>query len=86
MAVERLAYGPAELAEALGCTRQHVHNLIERGQLRSVKVGGKRVIPADAVAELLGQAPPAPVASLDVQTLADAIAATLFDKLRQLFG
>jgi excisionase family DNA binding protein len=55
-AVERLAYSPAELAQALGCTRQHVHNLLARGELRSVKLGRKRLIPRAVVDELLAAA------------------------------
>jgi excisionase family DNA binding protein len=56
--VERLAYSPAELADALGCTRVHVQNLIARGELRSVKLGRRRLIPATVVAELLAGAQP----------------------------
>ena len=51
--VERLAYSPTELAQALGCTRQHVQNLIARGEIRSVKLGRKRLIPRAVVEELL---------------------------------
>lgn len=49
----RLAYSPAELAEALGVTRAHIHNLIRRGELRSIKLGRSRLIPADVVQDLL---------------------------------
>jgi excisionase family DNA binding protein len=52
-AVDRLAYSPAELAEALGVTRQHVHNLIQRGELRAVKVGRCTRIPATEATRLL---------------------------------
>jgi excisionase family DNA binding protein len=51
--VERLAYSPAEFAEAVGCTRQHVQNLIARGELHSVKLGRKRLIPRHVVDQLL---------------------------------
>lgn len=51
----------------LGCTRQHVQSLIAKGALHSVKLGGKRLIPAAAIDELLGgpgaeptSPPPAP--------------------------
>lgn len=37
--VERLAFSPAEAAEALGVSRQHVYHLIERGAIRAVKIG-----------------------------------------------
>lgn len=51
--VERLAYSTAELAEALGCSRQHIHNLLARGALPSVKLGARRLIPRAAVEKLL---------------------------------
>jgi excisionase family DNA binding protein len=50
----RLAYSVREAAEALGMAKQSVQNLINDGTLRSVKLGGRRVIPASALAELLG--------------------------------
>ncbi len=52
--VERLAYSPAEVAAALGCTRQHVQNLIARGELRSVKLGRRRLIARHVLTDLLG--------------------------------
>lgn len=51
--IERLAYTPTELAIALGCTRQHIHNMLSRGELRSVKFGAKRLIPVAVVHEML---------------------------------
>lgn len=38
--IPRLAYSVAESADALGVCRQHVYDLIERGVIRSVKLGG----------------------------------------------
>jgi excisionase family DNA binding protein len=49
----RLALSPAEFAAAVGCSRQHVANMIARGELRSVKLGGRRLIPVAALDELL---------------------------------
>jgi excisionase family DNA binding protein len=46
---ERLGYSPAEFAAAFGCTRQHVQNLIARGELASIKLGRLRRIPASVV-------------------------------------
>jgi excisionase family DNA binding protein len=54
-AVDRLAYSPGELAASLGVTRQHINNLIARGEIPSVKLGRRRLIPARAVAALLEQ-------------------------------
>ena len=50
---ERLGYSPAEFAAAFGCTRQHVQNLIARGELPSIKLGRLRRIPAPVVDALL---------------------------------
>ncbi|MEM9466817.1 MAG: helix-turn-helix domain-containing protein [Actinomycetota bacterium] len=36
---EPLAVSPARAAELLGVSRQHIYNLIERGQLPRVKLG-----------------------------------------------
>lgn len=55
--VERLAYSPAELAEAIGCTRQHVHVLMTRGDIRFVKLGRLTRIPASEAARLLAGSP-----------------------------
>lgn len=53
---ERLAYSPAELADALGVTRQHIQNLIARGEVPSIKLGRRRLIPARVVENLLAGA------------------------------
>ena len=37
--LERVAFSPAEAAAKLGCSRAHVYNLINRGELRAVKLG-----------------------------------------------
>ncbi len=61
-AVERLAYSPSEAAQALGCTRQTVHALINRGQLRRFKVGTLTKIPVGDVLALVGGGDPVEVA------------------------
>lgn len=39
----------AQLAQAWGCSRQHIYNLIEEGKLRSVRIGTLiRIRPEDA--------------------------------------
>jgi excisionase family DNA binding protein len=61
---ERLAYTPTELAPLLRCSRQHIQNLIARGELPSVKLGRKRLIPRHVVDALLeGGAGDAPTAA-----------------------
>lgn len=51
--VERHAYSVSEVAAALGCTRQHIHNLISRGAVASVKIGASRRISAAELARLV---------------------------------
>ncbi len=52
-AVERLAYSPGEAAEALGVSRQHIYNLMNAGQLRSVSFGRSRRIAASELERVL---------------------------------
>jgi excisionase family DNA binding protein len=42
--VERLAFSPDEVAEALGISRELVNDLLRTGQLGSVKAGRRRLI------------------------------------------
>jgi excisionase family DNA binding protein len=53
-AVNRLAYSPSEAAAAIGCTRQTIHALLNRGDLRRFKVGRLTKIPAADVHALVG--------------------------------
>jgi excisionase family DNA binding protein len=52
----RAAYSPDETAALLGCSRGFVYQLMKHGKLRSLKVSGRRLIPANAVSEMLDQA------------------------------
>ena len=56
-AVERLAYSPGEAAQALGVTRAHIYELINRGQLRRFKLGRRSCIPAADLRALVGDGP-----------------------------
>ena len=47
--MEQLMYRPADAAQMLGMGRTAVFALIKSGQLRSVKLGGARLITADAL-------------------------------------
>ena len=51
--VERMAYRYAEAAQAIGCCREHIANLVKRGELRSAMIGRCRVIPAEELRKLL---------------------------------
>lgn len=53
MTIERLAYKPAEAAEALGVSRQHLYNLINAGEIRTVTSGRRRLVPVSALLEYL---------------------------------
>mgnify|MGYP004504297459 CR=1 FL=1 len=46
---------PEQAAEALSMGRTVVYGLMRSGQLRSVKVGGLRRVPASALAEFVRQ-------------------------------
>jgi excisionase family DNA binding protein len=47
--MEQLMYRPAEAARVLGIGRTRVFALIKSGRLRSVKLGGARLITAEAL-------------------------------------
>jgi excisionase family DNA binding protein len=47
--IEKLLYRPEEAAKALGISRSKVYALMAAGQLESVRVGGSRRIPIDAM-------------------------------------
>lgn len=48
-----LAYSIGEAAEATGLGRSTIKDLIRTGELRSVKIRDRRLIPADALDELV---------------------------------
>lgn len=47
------AYKPADLQPLLGLGRSTVYNLLRSGELRSVRVGRRIIVPAAAVADFL---------------------------------
>jgi excisionase family DNA binding protein len=49
----RRAYDINEAAAAFGLSRTTLYKLIGVGTLRSVKIGGRRLIPVDAIEALL---------------------------------
>ena len=53
-APERLAYSPAEAAAMLSISRKHIYTLMERGLLRTTKIGNCRRVPADEIRRLAG--------------------------------
>jgi len=49
----RRAFRPDEVAEMIGIGRTKVYELLRSGEIRSVKVGGCRLVTAEAIHELL---------------------------------
>lgn len=52
--LERVAYSPEETARKLGCTRQHVYNLIANGTIQSFKLGRARRVSQAEIERLAG--------------------------------
>jgi excisionase family DNA binding protein len=46
---ERLAYSITETAEALGVSRDLVYDILRAGALKSVRVGRRRLVSAEAL-------------------------------------
>lgn len=51
--VEPLVYTPQEAADALRISRPMIYKLIDAGDLRSLKIGSRRMIPLTAIEALL---------------------------------
>jgi len=51
--MDRVLYTPTEAAFALGIGRSKLYELISSGQLKSVRIGACRRIPAQALGEFL---------------------------------
>jgi len=47
------AYRVSEVPEAYGIGRTKLYSLMKEGKLRTVKVGGRRLIPAESLEALL---------------------------------
>ena len=51
----RMAYRPNEAARVIGLSRDVIFKAIRDGSLRSLKVGGARLITADALREFVAR-------------------------------
>ena len=51
-----LAYRPGAAAVALGVTSRTVYRMIDRGHLRTTKIGGVRLIPAEDMQAIIAGA------------------------------
>jgi excisionase family DNA binding protein len=54
--VEKLTYTVEECARAIGIGRTSVYELIATGELLTVKIGGRRLVPVSAARALLESA------------------------------
>lgn len=52
--VPRITFSVNEAAHACGISRRAVYSLMARGELRSVKLGGRRLIPVADLERLCG--------------------------------
>ena len=50
---ERLAYSVAEFCHMSGIGRTFFYKLVASGRIKTVKPGGRRLVPAEAVREFL---------------------------------
>ncbi len=53
MALQQQAYSVSDVASLLGLTRQTVHQVLKREELPSFRLGGKVLVPCEAVDKLL---------------------------------
>jgi excisionase family DNA binding protein len=53
---KRAAYAVKEAAELIGVSRSMLYLLMKNGALRTVKLGGRRLVPRDAIEALLAGA------------------------------
>lgn len=56
---ERLLYPVAEAAHRLGIARSTLYEMLARGDLASVRLGGRRLVPADELARFAANLPAA---------------------------
>lgn len=55
MPVERMLFRPAEAAQAIGVSRSRVYELINSGEIPSLKVGGVRRVPVEKLREWIAR-------------------------------
>ncbi|QDP95084.1 helix-turn-helix domain-containing protein [Microlunatus elymi] len=51
--VSALAYRVEEAADAVGVSKSQIYELIRSGQLRTVKLGRRRLVPVQALADYI---------------------------------
>jgi excisionase family DNA binding protein len=55
-ATDKRAYAVKEASEMIGISRSMLYLLMKNGALRTVKLGGRRLVPRDAIEALLAEA------------------------------
>ncbi|PHX93247.1 MAG: hypothetical protein CK542_04530 [Acidimicrobium sp.] len=50
-----MAMSPRDAARAIGISRSTLYRLIQRGGLRTVKIGRRTLVPTSALAELINE-------------------------------
>ncbi len=55
--VDRLAYKVSEVAESLGISRARAYELVKAGEIPSVRLGGRVLVPADGLRRMLSGLP-----------------------------
>jgi excisionase family DNA binding protein len=55
MAEEKLLYRPAEAADAIGVSRARCYELIARGAIPSIRIGGSIRVPVEALRAWIGR-------------------------------
>jgi excisionase family DNA binding protein len=56
-ALERQGYSPTEIAEILGCSRSKVYMMIQSGELRARRLGGRMIVLATDLERSLQKLP-----------------------------
>jgi excisionase family DNA binding protein len=64
MGIDRAAYKPTEVAEALGVHRSRIYQLIKEGSIKTTIVGSRLRIPAAELARIAAEGAPSPEAAV----------------------
>jgi len=59
----RMMYTVVEAATLLGISKSTAHELIARGELKAVRLGGRRLVSPAVLERIIGERPPPPVSS-----------------------
>jgi len=57
---QRMMYTVVEAAALLGISKSTAHELISRGELEAVRLGGRRLISPKVLETMIGERPPPP--------------------------